>query len=116
MEHAVSDWLVDRIDEYLGHPEVDPHGDPIPRADGSVPSAHYPTLAELNEGSRFRMMRVTDQSPEFLRYLSQSGLPLGTGGLVVANRPQAGVVSVEVEGNVTSLGREAASKILVETG
>jgi DtxR family Mn-dependent transcriptional regulator len=114
MEHAVSDSLVDRIDEYLGHPQVDPHGDPIPRADGSIPITPYTTLAELNEGARFQLMRVTDQSPEFLRYLAQSGLPLGTRGLVVANRPQSGVVSVEVEGNITSLGHEAAGKILIE--
>src|SRR6187402_3589345 len=36
MEHSVSDWLVDRIDSYLGHPSSDPHGDPIPKADGTV--------------------------------------------------------------------------------
>jgi DtxR family Mn-dependent transcriptional regulator len=114
MEHAVSDWLVDRIDEYLEHPEVDPHGDPIPRADGSVPAAQYAPLAECREGSHFRLMRVTDQSPEFLRYLTQSGLPLGTLGSVVANRAEAGVISVDVGGNLTSLGRDAAAKILVE--
>jgi hypothetical protein len=42
-------------------------------------------------------------------------LPLGTQGRVTANRPEAGVISVEVGGKVTSLGHEAASKILVET-
>ena len=115
MEHAVSDWLVDRIDQFLEHPEVDPHGDPIPRADGSVPAAEYSALAQCWEGSRFRLMRVTDQSPEFLRYLTQSGLPLGTQGRVTANRPESGVISVEVGGKTTSLGHEAASKILVET-
>ena len=114
MEHAVSDWLVDRIDQFLDHPEVDPHGDPIPRADGSVPAVQYATLAECGEGAGFRLMRVTDQSPEFLRYLTQSGLPLGTEGRVVANRTESGVVSVQVGGKLTSLGHEAAAKILVE--
>jgi hypothetical protein len=42
MEHAVSDLLVDRIDEYLSYPETDPHGDPIPRSDGSVPVGSIP--------------------------------------------------------------------------
>ena len=115
MEHAVSDWLVDRMDGFLGHPETDPHGDPIPRADGSVPEAQYATLAQCGAGSQFRLMRVTDQSPEFLRYLTQTGLPLGTEGRVVANQSEAGVVSVEVAGNRTSLGHEAAAEILVET-
>jgi DtxR family Mn-dependent transcriptional regulator len=114
MEHAVSDWLVDRIDDILGRPAVDPHGDPIPRADGSLPPSAYQTLAELREGSQFRLTRVTDQSPEFLRYLTQCGLPLGTRGLVVANQAESGVVSVEVGGNVTSLGQDAAAKILIE--
>jgi DtxR family Mn-dependent transcriptional regulator len=114
MEHAVSDWLVDRIDQFLGHPEMDPHGDPIPRADGSLPAAEYTTLAECREGTTFRLMRVTDQSPEFLRYLTQSGLPLGTQGRITANQAESGVVSVEIGGQVTSLSHEAASKIFVE--
>ena len=59
-------------------------------------------------------MRVADQSPEFLRYLSSTGLPLGVEGRIVSNRSEAGVVSVNVEGQVTSLGHEAARKILVE--
>ncbi|MEX2141671.1 MAG: metal-dependent transcriptional regulator [Pirellulales bacterium] len=114
MEHAVSDWLVDRIDQFLDHPDVDPHGDPIPRADGSLPAVQYATLLDCGEGADFRLMRVTDQSPEFLRYLTQSGLPLGTEGRVMANRAESGVVSVQVGGNLTSLGHEAAAKILVE--
>jgi DtxR family Mn-dependent transcriptional regulator len=116
MEHAVSDWLVDRIDQFLGYPDVDPHGDPIPRADGSLPAVHYSTLADCKAGTRFRLMRVTDQSPEFLRYLTHSGLPLGTRGRVVTNRAESGVVSVEVADKETSLGHDAAAKILVETG
>jgi DtxR family Mn-dependent transcriptional regulator len=114
MEHAVSDWLVDRIDQFLDHPDVDPHGDPIPRADGSLPPAEYAALAGCNEGTTFRLMRVTDQSPEFLRYLTQSGLPLGTEGRVIANRNEAGVVSVQIGDQLTSLGHDAAAKILVE--
>jgi len=114
MEHAVSDWLVDRIDQFLDHPEVDPHGDPIPRADGSLPRSHHRTLAACAEGAGFRLMRVTDQSADFLRYLTQTGLPLGTEGRVTSNRSEAGLVSVDIGGQTVSLGREAAAKILVE--
>lgn len=115
MEHAVSDWLVDRIERHLGFPEVDPHGDPIPRADGTVPAqqANYRSLAACREGQQFRLVRVADQSPDFLRYLTSSGLPLGTEGIVVANRAEAGLVTVDVSGDRKSLGREAAAKILV---
>jgi DtxR family Mn-dependent transcriptional regulator len=113
MEHAVSDRLVDRIDVYLGHPQVDPHGDPIPRADGSLETPASRTLAECQVGSQFRLARVVDQSPEFLRFLTESGLTLGALGAVLANRIEAGIVTVLVDGQQTALGREAAEKIFV---
>ena len=56
---------------------------------------------------------VIDQSPEFLRFLSGSGLPLGATGQVMANGAEAGIVTVEVDGRETTLGRAAAEKILV---
>jgi DtxR family Mn-dependent transcriptional regulator len=115
MEHAVSDRLIDRIDEYLGNPESDPHGDPIPRRDGSFPSRTTRSLAGCDVGDEFRLSRVVDQSPDFLRYLSSSGLVLGASGAVVANLAEAGIVTVKVSGQTMSLGREAAEKILVST-
>jgi DtxR family Mn-dependent transcriptional regulator len=116
MEHAVSDRLIDRMDAYLGHPEVDPHGDPIPRSDGSFHTPASRTLVECAVGDEFRLARVIDQSPEFLRFLSNSGLPLGASGKVVANQVEAGIVTVCVDDHETSLGRAAAEKILVTTG
>jgi DtxR family transcriptional regulator, Mn-dependent transcriptional regulator len=113
MEHAVSDRLIDRIDAFLGHPDTDPHGDPIPRRDGSVASAEVRTLAACPVGNRFRLARVVDQSPEFLRYLASSGLILGANGSVVANQTAASIVTVEIGGQQTTLGRQAAEKILV---
>ena len=53
MEHAVSDALVDRIDAYLGHPTTDPHGDPIPQADGTIAAAADRSLAECAPGNDF---------------------------------------------------------------
>lgn len=115
MEHAVSDLLVDRIDAYLGYPEVDPHGDPIPRADGSVEDEPGHSLADCEVGAPFRLARVVDQSPEFLRYLTETGLPLGAEGRVVANRAEAGIVTVAVDDQHTSLARDAAQRIFVTT-
>lgn len=113
IEHAVSDLLVDRIDAHLGYPAVDPHGDPIPRADGSVDAPEVHTLASRAAGDRFRLARVVDQSPEFLRYLSETGLGVGTEGQVLNNRREAGVVVIRIGGTETTLGHEAAGKILV---
>ena len=66
MEHAVSDWLVDRIDAYSATRKTDPHGDPIPKADGTVAATADRRLADCTAGERFHVARVTDQSPEFL--------------------------------------------------
>jgi DtxR family Mn-dependent transcriptional regulator len=115
MEHAVSDLLVDRIDAFLGYPATDPHGDPIPKADGTVARASGRSLAQLAAGSRFRVLRVLDQSPEFLRYLTESGLAIDARGSVVASRQESGTVTVEVGGQQTTLAHSVADRLVVAT-
>lgn len=113
LEHAVSDLLVDRIDAFLGRPDVDPHGDPIPRADGTIPTSGGVPLSELTAGQAFRLVRVVEQGPAFLRYLTECGLDLGTRGRVVENRPEAGALVLEVANRSIALGRDAAAKVHV---
>lgn len=113
MEHAVSERLIDRIDAFLGYPAADPHGDPIPRPDGTLNVPTSRSLAECKVGDEFQLARVIDQSPEFLRFLSNSGLPLGVSGRIVANTPEAGIVTISVNGHQTTLGQAAAEKLLV---
>jgi DtxR family Mn-dependent transcriptional regulator len=113
MEHAVSDWLVDRIDAYLGHPSTDPHGDPIPKADGTVAAGADRALADCVTGRRVRLARVTDQSPEFLRYLSQAGLEIGTEVMLLSNESNRENVTIELAGKERRLSREAAGKLMV---
>jgi DtxR family Mn-dependent transcriptional regulator len=114
MEHAVSDWLIDRIDAELGYPETDPHGDPIPRRDGSIEDSVSRSLADCQPGEQFVLSRVIDQSPEFLRYLSSTGLTLGATGQMISNQTAAGAVTISVDERQTSLGREAAEKLRVK--
>lgn len=113
MEHAVSDWLVDRIDEYLGRPSSDPHGDPIPKADGTVAAGPDRALPDCAPGKRFRLARVTDQSSEFLRYLSQTGLEIGTEVSLVASDPARDSVTIQMSGKEKTLSREAAGKLMM---
>jgi DtxR family Mn-dependent transcriptional regulator len=113
MEHAVSDSLVDRIDAYLGHPTTDPHGDPIPRADGTVAAAADRSLAECAVGDRFRVARVVDQSSDFLRYLSQAGLQIGAQGSLVASDAAREQITVRLGSAEKTLSREAAAKLMV---
>lgn len=113
MEHAASERLIDRIDAFLGHPAVDPHGDPIPSADGSLTEPPGTPLARLPRGQRFRVVRVVDQDPAFLRYLTECGLDLHALGELVENRPEAGALVISLEGRTVALGLEAAAKVLV---
>jgi DtxR family Mn-dependent transcriptional regulator len=113
MEHAVSDLLVDRIDAFLAYPKVDPHGDPIPRADGTVDEAAGRQLTECRPHEKFRVVRVLDQAPDFLRFLSDSNLTIGAAGIVDTNRVESGALTLTVDGRSTTLGRDAAQKILV---
>lgn len=114
MEHAVSDRLIDRIEAFLGHPKVDPHGDPIPAADGSLAETAGAPLASLPRGSRFQVVRVVDQEPTFLRYLTECGIDLGVTGVLEENRLEAGAVVLRVRDRTVALGLEAAGKVLAE--
>ena len=113
LEHAVSDRLVARIDEYLGHPDRDPHGDPIPDADGKMRTREGTPLAECAPETTFVLLRVPDRSPDFLRYLREGGLIVAAKGTVLENQPSAGIVTVKVGGRSISLSREMAVSILV---
>jgi DtxR family Mn-dependent transcriptional regulator len=113
MEHAASERLIDRIDAFLGHPSVDPHGDPIPSADGSLKEPEGIPLAGLPRGQHFRVVRVVDQDPAFLRYLSECGLDLHALGELAENRPEAGALVIRLDNRSVALGHEAAAKVLV---
>ncbi|MEJ7638891.1 MAG: metal-dependent transcriptional regulator, partial [Singulisphaera sp.] len=113
LEHALSDRVAEQIDICLGHPSVDPHGDPIPKPDGSSINGQGSPLGRLPGGGRFRVVRVADRDSTLLRYLTECGVGLGTTGEVVENRPEAGVVVLSVGGRAVALGREAAGVIFV---
>ncbi len=117
MEHAVSDRLIDRIDEYLQRPCTDPHGDPIPSAEGEmrVQTEHAVPLSSIGAGTPIRVVRVVDQGGEFLRFLSDAGVTLQKEGIVRHNSSEAGIVTTEFDGKSISLGHPAAGQILVES-
>jgi DtxR family transcriptional regulator, Mn-dependent transcriptional regulator len=113
MEHAVSDSLIDRIDAYLGHPATDPHGDPIPKADGTMAAVADRSLADCSAGDRFRVARVIDQSPDFLRHLSQIGLSIGAQGSLVANDAGCESLTIRLGSDVQTLSRGVGAKLMV---
>lgn len=78
LEHIKSPKLIERLDHFLGYPEYDPHGDPIPRPDGSMPKVHTMRLGEGKIGIKYRVVAVKDNSVDFLQYASQLGLTLNS--------------------------------------
>ena len=115
LEHSVSEFLIDRIDGYLGHPETDPHGSPIPAADGEMRRDQTETvaLAKCSVGETVQFVRVVNQEPDFLRYLSDSGFQLGAKGRIIEINEDAGVVRADIEGQQFSVGLSAAQTIRV---
>lgn len=115
LEHAVSERLIERMDEMLGHPAVDPHGDPIPTASLKVRTLDYSTLAAAEVGVRYRVARIADQSTEFLRLVEKVGLRPGKKVRLADRDEAADTLEIELDrGRRASLGLRAAGKIFVE--
>ena len=113
LEHSVSDMLVDRIDRFLGYPPADPHGDPIPTADGRIEKSDATHLSHWPAGTPFRLQRVLDQSPDFLRFLSDQQLNVGALGVVTLRQAEAGTICITVSGTKTTLAATTADRLLV---
>lgn len=114
LEHAVSDAVLARIDALLGHPAADPHGDPIPSASGRLAEGVHASLATCPLNAPLRVVRVTEQSRDFLHFAEESGLSPGSGVRVARRDLSAGLVAVRrAGGREVALGLAAAARVLV---
>ena len=77
LEHISSDKLIERLDEFLGYPAADPHGDPIPDSNGKFPAQRSVLLSSLHQGDRAVISGVVDHHPSFLQHLESIGLNVG---------------------------------------
>lgn len=115
LEHAMSDRLVDRIDALLGHPKVDPHGDPIPDGKGRLQQAELVELSQSPVGRTVTIARVSHQEEKFLRFVEKHGLRPGARVKLVSNDEMADAVTLEPDGHPpVTLGSDAADKLWVE--
>lgn len=114
LEHAASDHLVDRMALVLGDPEADPHGHPIPSSAGQMRAADLPKLADLAEGERCVLRRVSDEDPEALRYLARLNLVPGTAIEVLERTPMRGPLRIRVGAGEEMIGMELAGRLCVE--
>ncbi len=115
LEHVVSDQLIERMDAMLGHPSVDPHGDPFPTADGAMPAHRYHSLVTCPLGAQVKVIRVADQDTSFLRFLEEQKLKPGQSVEVEARDPAADSVQLRTgDKRRLTIGTKAASKLLIE--
>jgi DtxR family Mn-dependent transcriptional regulator len=114
LEHVVSERLIERIDEMLGRPTHDPHGDPIPGPDGSVAQTQFDSLLTCPVNTGLKVTRIADQDPAFLRFIEQNDLKPGQPVRVESRDTAADSVVLRGRGRTLTIGARAASKLLVE--
>ena len=115
LEHAMSAKMLDRLDAYLGHPAIDPHGDPIPTADGDLAEAAGVPLSSFAAGDTGVIVRVADQDPAFLDFAARHGLRPTATVRVTAVTPEAESITVKAHRKAAvTMAFGAAERIHVE--
>jgi DtxR family Mn-dependent transcriptional regulator len=116
LEHAVSETFMERVDALLDSPTVDPHGDPIPRADGTVEPSDFLPLSEVPPGADFEVARIGSLDGEFLHLMKERGLVPGARFVLSEKNETAGTISVRRHdtGEVSTFGYDLGQKILVK--
>ena len=104
LEHAISPELSELIAAKLGNPTHDPHGDPIPTADGEIDEAPTRALSDLEPGAHGVFVRVSDSDPDMLRYLAERGIAPGDRFEVLRREPFEGPLTVRFGGSSHVLG------------
>lgn len=115
LEHIESERFFDRIDEMLGRPKVDPHGEPIPDINGKITSKNRTSLIEVKEGSTAKITAVGNDDKKFLDHLNSKGLQIGDAVTVKKKEPFDGSVTIGMKGKKeTILSHLVAERIWVE--
>lgn len=114
LEHFISEKLEARIAEYLGNPTHDPHGDPIPTLDGTLPAHSITSLAESPANKKYSITRVATQDSEKLRYLADLGLIPGERVKILAKAPFDGPLTIKIGGQILALDNRLARTVIIE--
>ena len=115
LEHATTDLVVEKLAEFLGNPEICPHGSPIPRSNLKWPAESGTPLTNLQVGQAAKMTSViSERNSDYLRYLTGMGLIPGAKVKVLEKASYDGTLTVEINNYAKAIGREAASLIMVK--
>src|SRR5690606_30644004 len=115
LEHAVSDRFIEAIADRLGHPDVDPHGDPIPTAEGVIRRRDLTPLSEWPLNTPAVVSRIRATSDDMLQHIVDRGLKLHAQVEVMARDPFEGPLTVQVDGTQQIIGYNVAACILVDS-
>ena len=114
LEHQTSDFLADQISAYLGNPKFDPHGDPIPNADGEITTEdHSIPLAKTAEGKSYTISRLMSDDKEFFEFCAQHGLKYGNTLMVSKQFSKNKMTEILIHNNTILLNEDFTSIILV---
>ena len=114
LEHVISEALEDAIAAALGHPTVDPHGDPIPTKEGHVAAVVGEPLSQAELNQSYRLVRVLHQDQERLSYLGTLGLYPNATIIIRERAPFNGPLLIDVDGQSHALANDMAEHLLVE--
>lgn len=116
LEHIRSSLLISRLDEFLEFPKFDPHGDPIPNAEGIITSKPRVILSDLEVGSLAEMVSMKDTGNSFLNYLDRNGMKIGTKIEILDFIEFDGSVEIKIDGDSKiTISKQAADNLLVVT-
>jgi DtxR family transcriptional regulator, Mn-dependent transcriptional regulator len=113
LEHYISEDLEQRIDDALGNPSRDPHGDPIPSADLEVEADVGVPLSDVEPGTTGRLVRVSDSDPEMLRFLAERGIQPGVELRLERREPFGGAAIVAVGDTSHAIGSELERRMVI---
>lgn len=115
LEHIKHPELADRLDEFLDFPKYDPHGDPIPKSTGEMPSMVKTLLSEIAVGEKCRVVAVKDSSAPFLQYLQQLSVSIGTSIKILEKIQFDHSMSIQIgKDKVTVVSEKFAMNLLVD--
>lgn len=115
LEHIQSPLLIEKLDEFLGHPSVDPHGHPIPDKNGCIIEVKHVQLSRLAVNKKTYIRSVTNGSPSFLQYLSKIGIYIGASVTILERVEFDGSLEVRIDGkNRAFISRDAGDNLMVD--
>lgn len=114
LEHIKSPKLINELDNFLGHPRLDPHGDPIPDEEGNIPQIQKKILSILEVNETGICVGVNDSSSEFLQFLDKQGISLGIEIKVIEKEPFDGSLIIQINERTLSISNKIANNLYIQ--